>query len=113
MPVPRMVAVTVPTAMPIGRVPREDMIVRASTVETAVIEANSGVALDCSKTSIVPEASETIAGDSAVQAASGVTERTKTIYAVTLDCSQISVVLESRETIAAVDRSGRKPALTD
>ena len=89
------------------------MIVRASTVEAAVIEATSGVALDCSKTSIVPEARDTIAGDSAVQAASGVTERTKTIYTVTLDCSQISIVLESGETIVAIESFRRKPALTD
>src|SRR5216684_2415978 len=72
-----MVAVTVPIAMPISRAPREDMIVRASTVDAAVIEATSGVALDCCKTSIVPEARDTIAGDSAVQAASGVTARTE------------------------------------
>jgi hypothetical protein len=99
--------------MPIGRAPREDMIVRASTIDAAVIEATSGVALDCSKTFIAPEASETIAGDSAVQAASGVTERTKTIYTVTLDCSQISIVLKSGETIVAIEGFRRKPALTD
>jgi len=89
------------------------MIVRASTVEPAVIEATSGVALECSKTSIVPEARDTIAGDSAVQAASGVTERTKMIYTVTLDCSQISIALESGETIVAIEGFRRKPALTD
>jgi hypothetical protein len=99
--------------MPIGRAPREDMIVRASTIDAAVIEATSGVALDCSKISIVPEASETIADDSAVQAASGVTERTKTIYAVTLGCSKISIVLKSGETIVAIEGFRRKPALTD
>ena len=89
------------------------MIVRAGTIEGAVIEATSGVALDCSKTSIVPEARDTIAGDSAVQAASGVTERTKTIYTVTLDCSQISIVVESGETIVAIEGFRREPALTD
>ena len=89
------------------------MIVRASTVDAAVIEATSGVASDCSKISIVPEARETIADDGAVQAAPGVTDRTKTIYTVTLDCSQISIVLKSGETIVAIEGFRRKPALTD
>src|SRR5439155_10106865 len=76
--VPPMVAVTVPIAMPIGRMPREDMLVRAGAGEAAGICATAGIAaLDCSKTSIVTEA----------------------VFAVGVNCSKIVVVSESGETI--------------
>src|SRR6202022_555940 len=113
MPVPPMVAVSVPTAMPISRALRKDMIARPGAVESAVIvtEPIAAGALDRSEISVVLRSRETIGRTGAVESALNIIERTKTIYAARLNSFKISIVLESRDRVAAIESSRRKPAL--
>ena len=115
MPVPKVVVMAIPIAMPTDRLLREDVIMAGANVANCPISAASSelrdpIGLD---RSIVSGAREIIARVGAVESAVIVAERTKTICAVTLECSKISIVLESGDTIAAVESSRRKLVLAD